>query len=79
VIPKAKAAQVQQEAHANAAAALEAKIDSAIEKNIDGSVYVDVGGVPRPALEAVMKKYRDGGWDVNYTASQRDGATLTLS
>lgn len=79
MIPKSKAIEAQQKTYENQANELGKRVDAAIERNTDGSVYVDIGCVARPAVEAVATKYRAGGWTVSITDSQRDGATMTLS
>jgi hypothetical protein len=79
MIPKSEATKVAQETYEAAAKALEARIDRVIRENVGGSVYVDVIDVPRPAVDAVADKFRTGGWTVNYTDCQREGAALTLS
>lgn len=64
MIPKAKADEVQRGKNEAAIAALEARIDKAIEGADGAPVSVDIAGVPDVVVRAIRKKYEDGGWKV---------------
>jgi hypothetical protein len=79
VIPKADARRVAEAEHEAAAKALEQRIDGAIRTQYgSGYVYVDIDNVSRIVVDAVVKQYEAGGWNVKRHDDQRDGSTLAL-
>ena len=79
MIPKAKADEVQRQKNEKEIAALEAKIDSAIERADGSAVSVNIEHVPEIVVRAVRKKFEEGGWKTRIEhGDQREPYTVLV-